>query len=439
MRQPAHPGNFFPGRSRRYSAARIERQRILHPEEEAKEALYREDRKSFLLAAVCLAAGIMLAILAGQTGKAQEYTTLTRPGYGEAEQERILHLLWGEDSYEIPLTVMSRSYTEEEWETLKIRAWEEARRRALGENPDWEHVRKRLDLSEESVVPGIDILWTTSEPELIDYDGSLGEESEEHNGESVLLTAVIRYEDREWEQQVTAVLDTLPQSEEERARQLLTQSIREAASQREEAEIALPEEALGQRIRYQEEKTPAAVFVLLGMLAAAACLYYPEQKKQEEMKKREQELRTAYPEMVSTLTVLMGAGLTVRGAWERMVLQYRRARAAGGEKKILYEEMLLSWNALKQGAYEEQVYREFGKRCGLQSYLRLGSLLETNIRKGSRGLIPLLKEESAKALEERLRGARREGEEISSRLLVPMLILFALVLVLLMAPAMMSM
>ena len=119
-------------------------------------------------------------------------------------------------------------------------------------------------------------------------------------------------------------------------------------------------------------------------------------------------------------------------------MQYRRSRRAGGEKRILYEEMLLSWNALSQGAHEERIYAEFGRRCGLQSYLRLGSLLESNIRKGSRGLLPLLRQEAEQALEERLRMARKQGEETSSRMLLPMLMLFALVLVILMAPAMMS-
>ena len=146
----------------------------------------------------------------------------------------------------------------------------------------------------------------------------------------------------------------------------------------------------------------------------------------------------AYPELASSLVVLMGAGLSIRGAWESMVMSYRRSLLNGKKKHAMYEEMSYAWNALNRGESEEKVYTEFGRRCGLPAYLRLGSLLESNRKKGSRGLIPLLKEEADQATEERLRTARRLGEEASSKLLLPMVLLFSLILVILMIPAMLS-
>ena len=50
----------------------------------------------------------------------------------------------------------------------------------------------------------------------------------------------------------------------------------------------------------------------------------------------------------------------------------------------------------------------------------------------------LLAAESAEAFRERLQLARRQGEQISARLLIPLLLLFALILVLLMVPAFFS-
>ena len=176
----------------------------------------------------------------------------------------------------------------------------------------------------------------------------------------------------------------------------------------------------------------------MALLAAAALWFLPEQRRQEAEKERRKQLEAAYPELISSLTVLMGAGLPIRAAWERIVLNYRRRLLNGGEKHPLYEEMSLAVNSLGQGSLEEEVYIRFGRRCGLQPYLRLGSLLESNLKKGSKGLLPLLKAEAENALEERLRGARKQGEEISSRLLLPMLLLFSLVMVILMVPAFLS-
>ena len=421
-----------------YPAARLEMQQILYPEEDAREALCREDEQRFRRAILCVLAGIVLMLAAALMPGTDTFTVLTRPDYGQSPRQELLDVSLGEEEYQIPLTVESRRYTEEEWERLREEVWKQAEEKALGDNDSWEHITTDLVLTEDSGVPGIDLIWESSNPEVIDYDGMLGKEGLREET-PVTLTVYIRSEERVWEQTLTAVVDPRPQNETERKQQMLSDRLREAASDREQAEILLPQESGGQQILYHgEDDLPPVLFLLLAWLAAGALLYLPIQQRQEALKNRERELMIAYPELVSTLTVLMGAGLTVRGAFERMAVSYRRQREAGAPVMTVYEEVLLSVNSLRQGAFEEQVYIEFGRRCALQPYLRLGSLLAANLRKGSGGLLILLREESEAALSARLRQARKKGEEISSRLLLPMLMLFALVLVLLMAPAMMS-
>ena len=52
--------------------------------------------------------------------------------------------------------------------------------------------------------------------------------------------------------------------------------------------------------------------------------------------------------------------------------------------------MALTLHAMEHGVPEEQSYGDFGMRCGLPPYLRLGILLETNGRSGTKGLAALL-------------------------------------------------
>ncbi|MEG0227869.1 MAG: hypothetical protein RR683_04070, partial [Lachnospiraceae bacterium] len=75
---------------------------------------------------------------------------------------------------------------------------------------------------------------------------------------------------------------------------------------------------------------------------------------------------------------------------------------------------------------------------GLQPYLKLGALLSQNLRKGTKGLSDLLQLEAIQAFEERKNLAKRLGEEASTKLLVPMFFMLAIVLVIVIVPAFLS-
>ena len=64
--------------------------------------------------------------------------------------------------------------------------------------------------------------------------------------------------------------------------------------------------------------------------------------------------------------------------------------------------------------------------------------MEQNLRKGTRGLVSLLQNETDQAFLERKHIARRYGEKMSTRLMIPMMIFFAMVLAMIMVPAMLS-
>ena len=76
------------------------------------------------------------------------------------------------------------------------------------------------------------------------------------------------------------------------------------------------------------------------------------------------------------------------------------------------------------------------KRQG--AYRSLAVLLAQNLKKGSKGLLELLKQESQEAFEERRRQAKTTGEKASTKLLLPMGMMLAVVLVILTVPAFLS-
>lgn len=118
---------------------------------------------------------------------------------------------------------------------------------------------------------------------------------------------------------------------------------------------------------------------------------------------------------------------------------YERKREAGGGRRYVYEEMTLACRELQNGVSEGRAYENFGLRCRLPCYLKLSALLEQNLKKGNKGLTQMLQAEVTGAFEQRKELAREQGEKASTRLLFPMVLMLAVVMLLVLIPAGMSM
>ena len=155
------------------------------------------------------------------------------------------------------------------------------------------------------------------------------------------------------------------------------------------------------------------------------------EKAEEERKKQ---MIEDYPEVISKLTLLLGAGMTVRKSWRKIVNDYdSRIKQQG--KRAVYEEMKYTCRQMDGGVPEAECYEKFGRRCGTQEYMRFGALLSQNLRKGTKGLNDLLRLEAIQSFEERKARARRLGEEAGTKLLLPMFLMLAEVLVIVVVPA----
>ncbi|MBQ4425956.1 MAG: hypothetical protein II882_09520 [Lachnospiraceae bacterium] len=192
-------------------------------------------------------------------------------------------------------------------------------------------------------------------------------------------------------------------------------------------------------LKGQGRNQEGLLFILLGSAAAGAMLYLPVQRRKEEEEKRRRALSEEYSGMVTLLSLYMTAGLSLRSSWEKMVRDYREDRQRGAKKQQVMEEMQVTWQELRGGMYEDRAYGNFGRRCGLPEYLRLGGLLETYVRQGNRELVKMLENEAAGSLVQALQEVKKRGEQTQTKLLLPIMLLFALTLALVVIPAMMSM
>ncbi len=87
------------------------------------------------------------------------------------------------------------------------------------------------------------------------------------------------------------------------------------------------------------------------------------------------------------------------------------------------------------GQSEGRAYSEFGRRCGLQAYLKLSTLLEQSQKNGSRQLRQALELEMVSAFEQRKNLAKKLGEEAGTKLLLPLFMMLGVVMVMIVVPA----
>ena len=67
-------------------------------------------------------------------------------------------------------------------------------------------------------------------------------------------------------------------------------------------------------------------------------------EKEKERKKRDGDRMAEYPQLITKLTLYIGAGLGLRGAWERLAAEYRVREEATGKKSAVGDEVLLLRN-----------------------------------------------------------------------------------------------
>ena len=99
---------------------------------------------------------------------------------------------------------------------------------------------------------------------------------------------------------------------------------------------------------------------------------------------------------------------------------------------------MITQKELMLGIAEYDAYEQFGRRAGLQPYMKFASLLTQSLKKGNRGLSEILRYEAKEAFENRKEAVKRLGEEAGTKLLGPMMILLIIVFIIVTVPAILS-
>lgn len=412
----------------------------LHPGEDM-EGKYREYQKKryLMMAAVLLVGtGTMICMqISSLQGRLEEKTHLTRNEWGEGSYFITLRARIRDAESEIRYLVKERVFTEQETEVLYGKMLQELQTSILGLNDSLQAVTRDLNLV--SKLPGFPftITWKSSDYSKVRTDGKVFLEEVKPEGEEIRLTAVIAYEDYRWEEIFLVRL----YPEKMSAQEVLEQSLFEAVEANdshffEEGSFLLPDRIGGEEVHWSEKKNAGGLMpLLLSGILAVLVTFGMERSLMNKNQKRKEEILSDYPEFVTRLRLYMGAGLTIRNAFLRIGKDYRQEKKRTGRREYLYEEVLIAGYQLLNGRSEEEVYREWGRRCETMCCRKLGFLLTSCLRQGNERILQQLDGEVSLAWEERKAKARKKGEEAGMKMLFPMLLLLLMVMFLILLPA----
>ena len=371
--------------------------------------------------------------------------------YGGVEQEIPIELQKGEEHKQIVLDVSPRKLTQKQTEKKMQEAFAFLEKHIQAENESLQSVKSNLDFSLDYEQFPFDVEVSPADYSLLDAAGTVKNEEKQllalgYSKEEIekgILTEVkiaLWYEEINQEQTYTVTMFAKDKEGIEKVFQevedLLQSKEQEAAY---EEGFYLPVSENGVEITRTDEAkiSPGAVLVMGLILIGLLLLRERENQKKLELEKREN-LRRSYPWFVNEMVLLLGAGMQVRNIFGVLIKEAEGGKDMADYRKPLIEELRMAVHSMELGVAEEQAYFQLGRRLQLPCYIKLLTLLEQNVKRGTKGLTMLFEQEELAALEERKNLAKRYGEEAGTKLLGPMILLLLVIMLMNMVPAFMS-
>ncbi|MBS3680361.1 type II secretion system F family protein [Ornithinibacillus massiliensis] len=171
-----------------------------------------------------------------------------------------------------------------------------------------------------------------------------------------------------------------------------------------------------------------AIFVT-GIFFAILLPYAMIKKLASQEKERKDKILLELPEVVNKLILLINAGETVQQALVRCVT------TANDHNSPLIVELTDAVNKMVSNEPFHQVLNDLSKKCGIQEISIFTTTILLNYRKGGNDLILALRELSRDLWEKRKNISKTKGEEASSKLVFPLILIFVAVMIIVGYPA----
>lgn len=399
----------------------------------------KRQKMLILPSAVAVTAAVLLLFLHDKKTE-QQITELKRPDYGEGDYTYTLHALYDNGDYTVEIPVSARKLSGAELQTAFDAAFELISDKMCGNNPSLDEVRENIIFTSSVPEYGMTADYTLDDYSVINCFGEVNNKEVTQGGQKYIVNVQLTYGmlSQSYKIPVT-VLPPVYNEEQIKVNKIISE-LKKADSADMDADMRLPKNVEGLEIAFVKKPESRVWIILLPLFAVFVLWYYKSfvVKKRAE-NEREGQLRLDYSEIVSKLSLLMGAGMSGANAFAKISRDYAEAKKERKQTvRCGYEEVAAASGRIAAGVSEPEAYAAFGRACRLHSYIKLASLLTQNVIKGAEGFNIMLRGEVSEAFAERKALARTKGEEAATKLLMPMVMMLAVVLVIVVVPAFMS-
>ena len=108
----------------------------------------------------------------------------------------------------------------------------------------------------------------------------------------------------------------------------------------------------------------SGIALFFGLVLSILLMWYVDETMNDQLEQRRDDLLTDLPQMLSKLTLLVNSGMVMRDAW---------VKVAEGEDRILYQEMRITAQEMKNGVSDYEAYRNFADRCSIKEIRRFST------------------------------------------------------------------
>lgn len=387
-------------------------------------------KEKYLLVILGMIIVITVGITAVKEQKSTEEIYVIRPEQGSDTRSFLFRLNGQEKEYEIP--VYAKEKTEEEKEEAFRQIIQYIDEMICGENTSLTCVTQTLILPESVPEYYATIRWKSQQTDIIGEDGRVHRDKVKE-ATTVELTAKITI-GSEKKEKVYAVI-VLPYergSIEEKLIAARDYLLAKEQNSRFEDSVTFPTWIGNVEISEQENAGYNQWLLLLFPITIICVVLGKKKEAEKEKKEQERELLVAYPNLVTKLTMYIGAGMTIRTAWERLAKEYE-----GSIQSYLGKAICQTVAELHTGKPEEVAYEKFGEQIGLRPYKRLAAILAGKSSRGG-GIKEALRREVQEAWEVQKEEVKRRGNEAETKLIIPMLGMMIIVFSIVVIPAFFS-
>ena len=379
---------------------------------------------------------LLIALMADFTkSKEVENGAIHRAEIGEEEKEipLLLEIEGVLEDYEYIMTVSPVQPTKEEAE-----AYFEQTISLI--DMEFQNIEQSVPIKDAYLDDAVKADWSFTPFGVIDAEGNI--QGEKLGEEGVIVQAQVELTCGEYERLYTFsfILKPPKLSEKEKILQQLEDWMEKQMAQEGSDKVQLPTKIDGKILRWSEKTdyiTPQ--IMLLEVLAILLLWIISKRRKLEEEKKKLAKMERDYPDIVNQLSLLLGAGMTTRQAWNKLSAQYSYKKKAGMvEEKMVYEAILRLNRRFAEGESEKAIYQQFSEEITAPCYHKLMRILLGNLEKGTQGICIRLEEENRLAFEQTILQAKKMGEEASTKMLVPLMLMMVIVMGIVMLPALLE-